>query len=391
MSVFNLPRNSGLIYLTGLFVIFLLLWFYLVRVNQHSPGLLQGKSALQFLGVGLACLLIAGLPFWVTEVPVEINFPWDRSTLPFMIGSGMLLIGLLGIILQPHYQVIILAVIVCLAIGLQYQNAVYYINEGQVLNSYFWQLTWRAPLLRPGTIVISDRIPLHRFSDNDLTPILNWIYAPKLTSKEIPYQFFDMEARDKGGLPDYKTGLPVEHGLRSVTFHGNTSEVLVIYFAPPACLQVISAADTNRPDLTSNLRKVAHLSNLAQIEDSTSTERQFPAILFPEPAHTWCYYYEKADLAAQQGNWDQIVNLANEVQSKSLSASDNREWIPFIKGYAHTYQWDKARKLSQGIKNDASLLPALCDAWQQISNQMDSDQDKLDQITIIQKSLNCIN
>lgn len=326
---------------------------------------------------------------WVPEVPVEISFPWDRSSLPFMIGSGMLLIGLLGIVLQPHYQIIFLAGIICLAIGLQYQNAAYYIGEGQVLHSFFWQLAWRAPFLEPGTIVISDKIPLHRFSDNDLTPILNWMYAPNLASREIPYQFFDMEARDKGGLPKYKTGLPVEHGLRSMTFHGSTSDVLVIYYAPPACLQVITPGEVSRPDLPDNLQKVAHLSNLDKIYGTIQSEHQVPVILFPQPAHTWCYYYEKADLAAQQGSWEQVVTLAEEAQSKSLSASDNREWLPFIKGYAHTMQWDKARELSERIISDADLLPALCSTWRQISDLMGSAQDNLNQITIIQQSLEC--
>jgi len=114
-----------------------------------------------------------------------------------------------------------------------------------------------------------------------------------------------------------------------------------------------------------------------------------PAILSPEPAHTWCYYYEKADLAAQQGRWDQVVALAKEAQSKSLTASDNREWLPFIKGYAHAMQWDKARELSEGIKNDTDLLPALCSTWRQISNQMGSAQDNMKQISTIQKSLDC--
>jgi hypothetical protein len=287
LSVFNLPVNSKLVYLSVLAALTLILWLFLSRFASKSPGLFGEKRAAPFLLVGLACLLLAGLPVWVTKVPVEINFPWDRSTLPFMIGSAMLLVGLLGMLLQPHYQMLALAALVCLAAGLQYQNATYYVNEGQTLQSYFWQLIWRAPTLIPKTIVISDKIPLNRFSDNDLTPILNWIYAPHLASKEIPYQFFDMEAREKGGLPDFRTGLPVEHGLRSMSFHGTTSDVLVIYYSPPACLQVVTPADATRPDLSDNLQKVAHLSNLDKINSKTQPDYHIPAILLPEPANAW--------------------------------------------------------------------------------------------------------
>jgi hypothetical protein len=389
LSVFNLPVNSRWVYLGVLVGLSLILWLFFSRLASKSSGLFGEKRAGPFLLVGLACLLLAGLPIWVPKIPVEINFPWDRSTLPFMIGSAMLLVGLLGILLQPHYQMLALAALICLAAGLQYQNETYYINEGQTLQSYFWQLIWRAPALIPKVIVISDKIPLDRFSDNDLTPILNWIYAPNLTSKEIPYQFFDMEARDKGGLPDFRTGLPVEHGLRSMTFHGTTSDVLVIYYAPPACLQVVTPADATRPDLPDNLQKVAHLSNLDKIYSKASPDYQVPAIMFPEPAHAWCYYYEKADLAAQQGDWEQVVALADETQAKGLQASDTREWLPFISSYAHLKKWDKARQISEVVKSDASLLPVLCSTWRQISHQMGSAQDSINQISIIQKSLDC--
>jgi len=28
-----------------------------------------------------------------------------------------------------------------------------------------------------------------------------------------------------------------------------------------------------------------------------------------EPPHTWCYYYEKAELARQAGDWEQVAKL----------------------------------------------------------------------------------
>jgi len=30
-------------------------------------------------------------------------------------------------------------------------------------------------------------------------------------------------------------------------------------------------------------------------------------MMFPEPAHDWCFYYQKASLAAQDNNWQQVA------------------------------------------------------------------------------------
>ena len=37
-----------------------------------------------------------------------------------------------------------------------------------------------------------------------------------------------------------------------------------------------------------------------------------------EPLHGWCYYYEKAELARQQADWDSVIDMR----------SDNfQEWV----------------------------------------------------------------
>jgi hypothetical protein len=44
---------------------------------------------------GLA-LLLGGIPFWMTDLPITLQYPWDRFTLPMMFGASILLVGLLN-------------------------------------------------------------------------------------------------------------------------------------------------------------------------------------------------------------------------------------------------------------------------------------------------------
>ena len=39
---------------------------------------------------------------------------------------------------------------------------------------------------------------------------------------------------------------------------------------------------------------------------------QPPYLLGPEPEHDWCYYFEKAELARQQADWQQVAMLGDQ-------------------------------------------------------------------------------
>jgi hypothetical protein len=78
-------------------------------------------------------------------------------------------------------------------------------------------------------------------------------------------------------------------------------------------------------------------SNNSEIEHVLTDEAPHtpPEIVFgPEPAHEWCYYYEKADLARQRGDWEEVLRLGAQALEKGFAPQDKIEWIPFLQAYA---------------------------------------------------------
>jgi hypothetical protein len=55
----------------------------------------------------------------------------------------------------------------------------------------------------------------------------------------------------------------------------------------------------------------------------------------PEPAHRWCYYFEKADLALQTGDWESVAALGKQASAAGLHPEDWVEWTPFLQAYAY--------------------------------------------------------
>ena len=69
-------------------------------------------------------------------------------------------------------------------------------------------------------------------------------------------------------------------------------------------------------------------------------------MFFSEPKHEWCYYFTKAELAQQTGDYQTVVSLGNEAISLGYKPTDQNEWLVFIKAYALTGDIQTAKELS---------------------------------------------
>lgn len=362
-----------------------LLWLRAGKAPGGSPQRGAPYFGESMFGIGLAAMLAGGAIFWLTGIPVSLEFPWDRSTLSYMVGACLAITGLLEMALVPRYRLVFAAGLVALAVGMHFINAREYRAEWRKLQDFYWQLTWRAPQLEPGTLALFDVIPLNRYSDNDLTAMLNWTYSPGRHSREIEYKFFDLNLRLGGqytGLPGLEKGLPIEVSHRGATFKSTTSSMLVISYSPPSCLRVLYPEDTVLPGITDNLAKVLPLSRPDLISAGAEPARP-PAPLGSEPARGWCYYFQKADLARQEKNYNEVVALGNQASDARLRPEDLSEWLPFIEGYAETGNMERAKALNDAVAKKAELIPALCKTWKAVGENMP------DQAQAIQKELGC--
>ena len=58
--------------------------------------------------------------------------------------------------------------------------------------------------------------------------------------------------------------------------------------------------------------------------------RQIPEIFGAEPPHTWCYYFEKADLARQLQDWQSVLQLEKQAREHGFTPKFGPEYVPFI-------------------------------------------------------------
>jgi tetratricopeptide (TPR) repeat protein len=384
----------------------LLFIFYLSRLNNSTVQSLSGEDGpdgraamkrwgRQASGLGMYAFLVSGWIIWVTDLHIELIFPWDRFTLITLLGTSLLIAGLAALITRTQLQsAILLGTLIGFSAGLQFQHRLYYRQEWLAQRNFLWQLTWRAPGIVPGTTLLTSELPFTYFSDNSLTAPLNWTYAPENRTPEMAYLLYDLEARLGLNGFNVRSGMPIQNDYRAASFKGSTDQAIVIFYDPPRCVKVVDpAVDRFLPVKPLYIREATPLSKPELIVTEPDQAVTPPEhILGPEPPHKWCYYFEKAELYGQMGEWQKAAEAADEALkiTKHFTDKNVSELLPFVEAYAHTGDWEKAVNYSLQAYQiwDKTQYP-LCDVWRRILATTEPSDERQAAVGKIQKNLNC--
>ena len=359
--------STRLIWLTVCVATFSIIYLVLFKTNDQSQGHSRKRDQRWYREVilaGFLSIFLAGIPLWATNLSVDLNFPSDRLTLPFRIGCALMITGLIGFLVKNRiFRFVLLSFTIGLAAGHAYLSSISYLNDWHMLNDFLWQLYWRAPSIAKGTTLLTDDFPLNYYSDNSITAPLNWIYDPENHSLDLNYMFYFLSVRLGRRLPDLETDLDIDQPYRSFSFKGSTSDLLVLAYSPPSCLHLVSDQfDYLNPQIPQSIRGLGNLTNIQLITPDRGS--RIPEIFWSEPEHTWCYYFESAELAAQEERWTDVLSLLQESETKGLLPIDTVEYLPFIHAFIQTDKWGDALELSIRMHENQPIYdPILCVFW----------------------------
>jgi len=380
----------------------------LVAIALGRPEAPDRRLALWAIGLGMVAAVAGSGPYLLARLEVTLGFPANRFTLSFMLGVSLLVAGVLHL-LPSHVRLGVVVVLLALAAGRQVLWGSDYVREWNTFRTLFWQMTWRAPGLTPyTTVLLNDRALLSTsvsgslppvdarvfdfYADNSLSAALNWVYDPEAQRDRIRYVLLYPKSRLGGSLPALERGLPLWFDYIAGTFHGNTSQVAAFYYAPPGCLRVldpdIDAVNRFIPEETL-MRQATALSSSEWILPTGSARP--PEVFGPEPRRGWCYYFEQADLARQQGDWEQVVRLAEIAFALDDYPNDPTERFVFIEGYAHVGNWERAKQLSVEAWRVSKeyMAPMLCRLWERIAAQTEPNAAQREAVMAMQAQFAC--
>jgi hypothetical protein len=107
------------------------------------------------------------------------------------------------------------------------------------------------------------------------------------------------------------------------------------------------------------------LSDLSNILVDASQTAKLPFL--SEPEHTWCYYFAKAELARQRGDWVQVIDLMEEARTLGYEPEDPFEWLTYIEAQAFTGNLEAAQEISEDVlKEENRIRKGLCELWKRV-------------------------
>jgi len=314
------------------------LGYYFNRTSNNKETD-NDNSFIQAMILGCVALLAGAAPFWSLGRQVAVGKWSDRFALAPMLGAVILVVCLLDWLLRTRNQKQwLLAILLASSISLQIYNVNKFRLDWVLQKNIYWQLHWRVPSLEPGTALFGKGTFTDKSSYYDAIYIVNLLF--EVTARQdARYAYFDI---NHNAIDDYVPGSPLTQTFRGIEFSGNASKAIVFDFGVRGgCVRVLDSIYEGDPDLNSS---VADLFDISDVSNIKATPHLAPdaGIFGAEPPHTWCYYFEKADLARQMQDWETVLQLKADSDSQGFAPDLGAEFLPFIEAYAQTGHWEQA-------------------------------------------------
>lgn len=372
-----------------LFLLFFSIAATLIYLFKFTAVSSDSREFAQQAGwLGLLLWGLAGGSVWIIGIVPQFNFSLDRFMLPFMLGSSILLACFVSLIKNQRIQLILIALLVGFAGSRHFYLEEIYRSDWVTQQNLFRQMTERIPALEKGTILLANDFPVTYYSDNSLTGPLNWIYSPP---GEMNLILYFASIRVGKTLPSVEPGQPHELYYIGPTFYGNTTNILVVNYAPPGCFRVIDPeVEANNRFLLPAVRDVARYSNQSVI--LFEKQNQLPGPFYRgEPEQDWCYYFQQAELARQMKDWNRVVEIGETAFALNDTPNDPLERFVFIEGYAHVGEWKKAVELSTtSYKISRSFVgPLLCKLWTRIERETEHTPEQVSTLLTVRDNYGC--
>jgi len=388
----TLTTPSSLLTVGLVGVVFLFFAYYLSWVRT---GHVATKTfAIIAIVAGAAGIVAGRLPSFAAALPLTLQSSWDRFAISMMLGGALFVVGWVELLISSErFKTYVFAMLIAFAVGQQFFNANIFRRDWEKQQEIYAQLAWRIPAMKPGTALLIDELPVDYETDLSFTAPINWMYAPDYTRSDLPYALLYVGPRLGGGaLPSLEPDTEIFVGMRAANFYGSTSQVIVLHMPKTGCLRVLDPALGDRVTYARESRDLLNAIPLSKPEliDVTSSRR--PSLPFlPEPEHTWCYYFARAELARQTGDWQTIIALYDEAMSLEYRPSDPFEWLVFIEAQAMTGQVDDAQRLSRvALKEDVRVRNGVCQVWKRVQAAASADgADSQSKIAAILAQFQC--
>jgi len=321
----------------------LLSYFYFFKGTTYTSfprthKTIGGSNFASALITGGIIAIVAGMaPLWFSGVDFQLTDMYTRYALPAMPGACLLFFGLIVSVTGNWNRLVsLVCVLVALATGMHVKVANDYrhvwVNQKQLV----WQLIWRIPHLKPGTLIVIDheRWQTKRwpspFGDMHYAAPINLAYRPDDSPTKLNYWAILIENNDERIRTISNSRIPFHKRVRNLEFTQISGQQITVSYSAGKCLEVVDKKFVKDIKSRQLLTDIAEATDRNLIVNRTNPLAKPPVSIFGrEPSHEWCYYHQKARLAHQFRDWQALKELHNEAKRKGVKPNHPDNWNIF--------------------------------------------------------------
>lgn len=347
--------------------------------------------------LGVFSVLLSMIPLWIIGQNIiahKNEFAGSRFGIGATFGASLIFVVIIENLLdnlKKKFVVVSLCVALAIAMHLTIERG--FIHSWEKQERLARELLWRAPKIEFGTAIVTDEEILGYMGSYSVSYSLITTYQLGDIASP-PYWYFPFYYTNPN-VEAFLTGIPLEDSKLTMNFSGSSQQMILLSFNPEMkrCLWILQPQDTNLRLVNDDMRKLSAGSDIDLIKETVGEEPNLPEDIYgKQDTRTWCYFFEKADLARQYKQWDIITKLWQQAQAAGEQADNGFEYIPFIEGFGHTGNWEQAKLLTKSAnKITAGLEPSLCSALNRLTAETSKSDERDQTIQKLKDDLKCSN
>lgn len=363
-QLFSSAPYSNLIYafliagtVSALFLLYTTLfkkWWGAEYNEAETPRLMKN-----LIWIGAIVIICAILPVIFSDRQVDLYDTYKSYGLHPIAGVILFIAGIL-LMLQPNFRRLILIALIGISVSTQVLNADTWEQYWDYQREVWWQLTWRAPDIKDDTLVMAYISGgFNPQQDYEVWGPLNLIYNPGPAAEPA----IQAEVLNSDTAYSILKKDVLNNRVRGIKLHRDFNNLLLLSLpSSNSCFHVIDGIlpvySERESLLVQQVGEYSHVDRIIPL--GTSPIPPF-SIFGAEPPRSWCFYYQKASLARQNGDWEEVGRLYDQTLELNLDTNDKSEMIPFFEGLVNLGRYDDAREIyTKQIKGQKEMRFSLC-------------------------------
>jgi len=308
----------------------------------------------------------------IAMVNREVSFPaYSRYSLVSAVGVALVFMGVFVLLRNHILQGLFVVPLLAISILTHHANFFKSSYQTALTRDFWWQVSWRVPQFERNTTLIAYYPGVVLEEDYFIWGPANLIYYPGKQNEEYIQPGVYAALLNSDTIEKVHNRERQEYDKRkNIITYANFRNILIL--TQPSINSCVHALNGVHPEYSSGESSfILEVGAYSEIEHVLEHETPHipPTVVFgPEPEHDWCYYYEKAALARQREDWDEVLSVGEQAFGQGLKPKDPIEWMPFLQAYAFSGDVDRLVELAPNATSDLYISRQTCQILSSMEN-----------------------